>query len=103
MNCSACLDESDAVILTETNLHIDEKNNFFYVNFFVRVNSNCRLKNVPLQHKVIAYIEVVWDNFRKAMETVEGVDRYELSITLKNRAKKNGSYARLILESMKKK
>ena len=25
MNCSACLDESDAVILTETNLHIDEK------------------------------------------------------------------------------
>ena len=37
------------------------------------------------------------------MENVEGVDRYELSITLKNRAKKNGSYARLILESMKKK
>lgn len=29
MNCSVCLDESDAVILTETNLHIDEKNNFF--------------------------------------------------------------------------
>lgn len=67
------------------------------------MNSNCRLKNVPLQHKVIAYIEVMWDNFRKAMENVEGVDRYELSITLKNKAIKNGSYARLVLESMKRK
>lgn len=67
------------------------------------MNSNCRLKNIPLQHKVIVYIEVVWDNFRKAMSNIEGVDRYELSITLKNRAIKTGSYARLILESMKKK
>jgi len=67
------------------------------------VNSNCRLKNVPLQHKLIADIETVWDNFKKAMENVEGVDRYELSITLKNKAIKNGSYARLVLESMKRK
>ncbi len=67
------------------------------------MNSNCRLKNVPLQHKLIADIETVWDNFKKAMENVEGVDRYELSITLKNKAIKNGSYARLVLESMKRK
>jgi hypothetical protein len=52
---------------------------------------------------VIVYIEVVWDNFRKAMSNIEGVDRYELSITLKNKAIKNGSYARLVLESMKRK
>ncbi len=67
------------------------------------MNSNCRLKNIPLQHKVIADIETVWDNCKKAMENVEGVDRYELSITLKNKAIKNGSYARLVLESMKRK
>jgi len=53
--------------------------------------------------KTLADIETVWDNFKKAMENVEGVDRYELSITLKNRAIKNGSYARLVLDSMKRK
>jgi len=52
---------------------------------------------------VIADIKVMRDNFRKTMENVEGVDRYELSITLKNRAIKNGSYAKLVLESMKRK
>ena len=35
MNCSACLDESDAVILTETNLHIDEKI-IFLCQFFCK-------------------------------------------------------------------
>lgn len=53
--------------------------------------------------KTLEDIEQVWDNFKKAMDNVEGVDRYELSISLRNRSIKNGSYARLVLESMKKK
>ena len=61
-------------------------------------------QNLKLQFTMtIDEINQVWDNFRKAMSNIEGVDRYELSISLRTRAINNGSYAKLVLESMKKK
>ena len=60
------------------------------------------VKNVKFV-KSLEDINKAWDNFRKAMDNIEGVDRYELSISLRNRSIKNGSYAHLILESMKRK
>lgn len=60
------------------------------------------VKDVKLT-RTIDEINQVWDNFRKAMSNIEGVDRYELSISLRTRAINNGSYAKLVLESMKKK